>query len=162
MGKQRQSVTPAIRELRRNDIDHTVLPYDYVDSGGARHAAEALSVPLEHVVKTLVFEADGKHPLLVLMTGDREVSVKTLARCLGVKRVAPCDRKTAEKLTGYKVGGISPFGTRQRMPVYVESEILELERIYINGGKRGVLVAVPPRALSSCLGAEPVSVAVRG
>ncbi len=162
MAKSTLPVTSAIRRLRQDGVDHRPLPYDYIDNGGAPQAAEALGLCLHQVVKTLVFEADGSRPLIVLMHGDREVSAKALARHLGVKRVAPCDRKTAEKLTGYKVGGISPFGTRQRLPVYVESDILKMERIYINGGKRGLLVMVSPVALSTCLGAEPVTVAAPG
>jgi len=162
MAKNTLPATPAIRRLRQDGIEHLPLPYDYVDNGGAPQAAEALGLSLHQVVKTLVFEADSRQPLIVLMHGDREVSAKALARHLGVKRVAPCDRKTAEKLTGYTVGGISPFGTRQRLPVYVESDILEMERIYINAGKRGLLVAISPLALSECLDAEPVTVAVPG
>lgn len=162
MAKNNLPVTPAIRQLRQDGIAHQPLPYDYVDNGGARVAAEALGLSIHQVVKTLVFEADGRQPLIVLMHGDREVSTKALARHLGAKRVAPCDRKTAEKLTGYRVGGISPFGTRQRLPVFVESDILVMERIYINAGKRGLLVAISPLALSTSLGAEPVTVAISG
>ena len=159
MAKNSTPVTPAIRALRQGGVAHRPLLYDYIDSGGARHAAEAVGVPCHQVVKTLVFEDDIRRRFIVLMHGDREVSTKTLARCLAVKRIAPCDRRTAEKITGYQVGGISPFGTRQRLPIYVESSILALERIYINGGKRGLLVEIAPAALTQCLGAVSVTVA---
>ena len=159
MAKKNAPATPAIRQLRENGARHRPLVYDYVDNGGARHAAETLGVDPHQVVKTLVFEADGKSPLIVLMHGDLEVSTKRLARLLGVKRIAPCDRKTAEKLTGYQVGGISPFGMRSRLPVYVESSVLEMEDIYINGGKRGLLVEIPPSLLVTLLDAVSVSVA---
>ncbi|MFH1984533.1 MAG: aminoacyl-tRNA deacylase [Pseudomonadota bacterium] len=162
MAKNSTPVTPAIRALQRGGVAHRLLPYDYVDSGGARQAAQALGVSCHHVVKTLIFEADGKRPLIVLMHGDCEVSTKTLARLLGVKRIVPCAPKMAEKLTGYRVGGISPFGLRQPLPVYVESSILGLPRVYINGGKRGLLVEIAPAALSEFLAAVSVSTATDG
>ena len=92
----------------------------------------------EHaVVKTLVMEDERKNPLIVLMHGDRQVSTKELARAMGVKTVAPCSPDTALRHSGYQVGGTSPFGTRKAMPVYLEETILELPKIYINGGKTG-------------------------
>jgi len=83
-----------------------------------------------------------------------------LARALKVKTVQPCDPATAQKHTGYLVGGTSPFGTRARLPVYVERTIFKLPRIYINGGKRGFLVEIEPRVLSELLPVEEVSVAI--
>lgn len=159
MKKKNTPVTPAIRQLRQSGASHRPMPYDYVDKGGARQAAEALGVSIHQVIKTLVFETDEKSPLIVLMHGDREVSTKRLARLIGVKRLRPCDPGTAEKLTGYQVGGISPFGTRSRLPVYVSSSILDLERIYINGGKRGLLVEIAPALITALLDAVSVSVA---
>jgi len=115
----------------------------------------------EHiVVKTLVMEDDQGRPLIVLMHGDRQVSTKNLARILGVKAVNPCDPKVAEKHTGYKVGGTSPFGTRRTMPVYVEETILSLPVILINAGGRGLLMEIPPAALVRLLNPTPVNVAV--
>lgn len=159
MKKTDYPVTPAVRVLRQHAIDFVPHLYDYEDHGGTRHAAHSLSVAEHAVVKTLVLETDARKPLLMLMHGDREVSTKQLARLLGVKRVEPADAVRAEKYTGYQVGGISPFGTRIALPVYVESTILPLERIYINGGKRGFLVEIPPSVLCSVLGAQEVMAA---
>src|ERR687884_1008018 len=153
-------VTPAVRELREKKVDFEPHLYDYVEHGGTRHSAEALGVDEHAVVKTLVMETDARKPLIVLMHGDREVSTKQLARTLGVKGVQPCAPATAQKHTGYLVGGTSPFGTRTKLPVYVERTIFELPRIYINGGKRGFLVEIEPRVLRELLPVEEVSVAI--
>jgi Cys-tRNA(Pro) deacylase len=153
-------ITPAVRLLRERGIPFEPLLYDYEEHGGAPHAAEVLGVPLHNVVKTLVMESDGRKPLLVLMHGDLEVSTKQLARALQVKRVMPCDVHTAQRHTGYMVGGISPLGTRTPMPVYAESTVLELPRIYLNGGKRGFLVALSPADLANALIITPVHVAI--
>ena len=123
-------------------------------------SSRALGVPEHQVVKTLVMEDDAKRPLIVLMHGDREVSTKQLARQVGVKTVKPCAPEVAERHTGYQVGGTSPFGTRKPLPVYVERSILELERIYVNGGRRGFLVSLDPRAAVEALAATIVDVAV--
>jgi Cys-tRNA(Pro) deacylase len=115
----------------------------------------------EHsVVKTLIFETDAKEPMIVLMHGDREVSAKNLARHLGVKGTRPCDPATAERLTGYQVGGTSPFGTKRQLPVYAEATIFKLDNIYINGGKRGFLVSIAPLVLKQVLAVQEVSVSV--
>jgi Cys-tRNA(Pro) deacylase len=115
----------------------------------------------EHtVIKTLVFEDDGKKPLLVLMHGDCQVSVKSLARTLGVKTITSCTPETANKHTGYQVGGISPLGTRKPLPVYIEETILELDLIRVNAGKRGLLVEMKPGDLAALTKAQPVSVAL--
>ena len=134
--------------------------YAYEARGGTRVSSEALGVDEHCVIKTLVMETDRKDPLICLMHGDREVSVKQLARVLSVKSVRPCDPKVADRHSGYQVGGTSPFGTRKAMPVYVEASILELERIYINGGKRGLLVSLTPSDLDKVLDVTPVSVAI--
>ena len=153
-------VTPAVRELREKRVDFAPHLYDYVEHGGTRHSAEALGVDEHSVVKTLVMETDARRPLVVLMHGDREVSTKALARRLGVKSIKPCDPQAAQKHTGYQVGGTSPFGTRTRLPVYAERTIFELPLVYVNGGKRGFLVSLDPRALREVLGAEEVEVAI--
>jgi len=160
MVKKAHPVTPGIRTLRRATIPFTVHQYKYADKGGARQAAEALGLDTHAVVKTLVFQDAHKNGLLVLMHGDAQVSAKQLARQLKSKQVAPCDTGLAMKLTGYKVGGISPFGTRNTLPVYVESSIFDLETIYINGGKRGLLVQVDPTCLKNVCNATPVAVAL--
>ena len=153
-------VTPAVRLLRKKKVAFEPRLYDYVERGGTRHSAEALGVDEHAVVKTLVMETDAHKPLLVLMHGDREVSTKQLARALGVKSVHPCDFASAQKHTGYLVGGTSPFGTRARLPVYVERTIFELPVIYINGGKRGFLVEIAPGVLRDVLPVEEVEVAI--
>ena len=153
-------VTPAIRFLREKKVDFTPHLYNYVDKGGTRESAKQLGVDEHAVIKTLVFETNEKKPLIVLMHGDREVSAKNLARHLGVKSVEPATPDKASKITGYLVGGTSPFGTRSGMPVYAEKTIFDLEKIYINGGKRGFLVAVNPNILRETLDVKVVEAAV--
>ena len=153
-------ITPAIRFLRERKIDFIPRLYDYVEKGGTRESAKQLGVDEHAVVKTLVIETNTKQPLIVLMHGDREVSTKGLARLLGVKSVEPATPERASKLTGYLVGGTSPFGMRTAMPVYVEKSILSLEKIYINGGKRGFLIEIAPGVLKQTLNAEEVQVGI--
>jgi Cys-tRNA(Pro) deacylase len=153
-------ITPAVRLLRKNKIEFEPHLYDYVEHGGTSHSAEALGVDEHTVVKTLVMEAEGKRPFIVLMHGDREVSTKNLARHMEVKSVHPCDFAEAQKHTGYLVGGTSPFGTRMRLHVYAERTIFDLPVIYINGGKRGFLVSLDPQVLRDVLHAEEVEVAI--
>lgn len=160
MGKKAQPVTSAIRVLRKEKVPFTVHLYHYEDKGGARQAAAALCLEERTVIKTLVFQDENKHSFLVLMHGDLQVSAKQLARQLRCKTAAPCDRKQAMKLTGYKVGGISPFGTRASLPVYAEASVFDLKDIYINGGKRGLLVQIDPVCLKRVLKATPVAVAL--
>jgi Cys-tRNA(Pro) deacylase len=156
-------VTNAVRVLRAARAEFTPHHYDYVERGGTRHAAESLGVEEHAVVKTLVMEvhnATRKRMILVLMHGDREVSTKQLARLLEAKTVSPANEGDVEKNTGYLPGGVSPFGTRISLSVYVEESILALERIYIYGGKRGFLVAMHPGELARILGAVAVRVAI--
>ena len=160
MSKLDFPVTQAVRFLENHNISFNPHLYPYEDHGGTTHAAECLHVSEHAVVKTLVMETDQHQPLLVLMHGDCEVSTKKLARALGTKRVIPCDMTAAQKHTGYQVGGISPFGTRIRLPVYVEKTVYELPRIYINGGKRGFLVEIDPQVLRATLDAIEVEVAL--
>ena len=155
-------VTPAVRLLRKNKVEFEPHLYDYVERGGTKHSSEALGVDEHAVVKTLVMEAEGKRPFLVLMHGDREVSTKQLARFLNVKSVHPCDFAEAQKHTGYLVGGTSPFGTRTKLHVYAERTIFGLPVIYINGGKRGFLVSIDPKVLKDVLHAEEVEVGIEG
>jgi Cys-tRNA(Pro) deacylase len=154
------TATPAVHALRKHGLAFTEHEYKYVDRGGTAVSSRALGVPEHAVVKTLVMEDDAKRPLVVLMHGDREVSTKQLARQIGVKTVKPCAPDVAERHTGYQVGGTSPFGTRKALPVYVERTILELDRVYLNGGRRGFLVSLDPRAAAAALQATPVDVAV--
>lgn len=153
-------VTPAVRMLREGKVAFEPHLYDYEERGGTRHSAESLGVDEHAVVKTLVMETDARRALIVLMHGDREVSTKQLARQIGARRVEPCKPDVAQKHTGYLVGGTSPFGTRAKMPVYAERTIFELPRVYINGGKRGFLISIEPRALRELLPVEEVEVAI--
>jgi len=154
------SETPATQELRRAGIAYTEHPYDYVEHGGTAESAAQLGVPEHAVVKTLVMQDDRAQPLIVLMHGDRQVSTKNLAREIGVKSVEPCKPEVAQRHSGYLVGGTSPFGMRKAMPVHVEASVLDLPRIYINGGRRGFLVGLAPQVLVQLLGARPVHCAL--
>jgi Cys-tRNA(Pro) deacylase len=146
--------------LRESRVDFAECPYKYEERGGTAASARELGVDEHSVIKTLIMEDDEKRPLVVLMHGDMEVSTKELARILGVKKVAPVTPDTAHKHTGYMVGGISPFGTRKAMPVYVEETITALPRIYINGGRRGFLVSLDPRDLVRVIKPTPVKVGI--
>lgn len=152
-------VTPAVRVLREAGVAFSEHPYRYVEHGGTATFAAEAGVDEHAVIKTLVMEDDGKRAFVVLMHGDREVSTKEMARVLGVKAVRPCTPETAQRHSGYLVGGTSPFGLRKPMPVYVEGTVLELPRIYINGGRRGFLVGLDPRELARVLRPTPVRVA---
>ena len=152
-------VTAAVRVLRAAGVAYTEHPYDYEEKGGTAVSARELGVDEHCVVKTLVMEDDRKRPLIVLMHGDRQVSTKELARAIGSKTVAPCSPETATRHSGYQVGGTSPFGTRHSMPVYMEETILELPKIYVNGGRRGFLVGMSPGDVVRLLSPVPVRVA---
>jgi Cys-tRNA(Pro) deacylase len=160
MPKEKWPMTQAIRTLNDQKVRFTLHSYAYVDRGGTTVAADALHADEHQVIKTLVMEDHDGEPLVVLMHGDREVSTKALARSLGVKTVSPCDPETANRHTGYVVGGISPFGTRKTLRVYVEKTILDLPRIYINAGKRGLLAEMSPQDLNRILNPIPVEVAI--
>jgi len=160
MSKSRHvSETPATQFLRRHGVAFGEHSYDYVDHGGTAESSRQLGVDEHHVVKTLVMEDEHAKPLIVLMHGDRTVSTKNLARQIGAKRVEPCKPEVASRHSGYLIGGTSPFGTRKAMPVYVESSILELEQILLNGGRRGFLVSIAPKVLTELLDAKPVQCA---
>lgn len=159
--KDRAPETPATTFLRKNDVRFTEHLYSYVEHGGTAQSARQLGVDEHIVIKTLVMQDQDAKPLIVLMHGDRQVSLKNLARQIGAKRVEPCKPEVAQRHTGYQVGGTSPFGTRKELPVYVERTILELPTIYINGGNRGFLVELAPRVLSELLDGKPVDSAAR-
>ncbi len=153
-------ITTGVRFLRQKQINFIPHLYQYEDHGGTLRASMTLGVPEHEVVKTLVFEGDDRKPFLVLMHGDREVSTKQLARVLNMKHVLPCDMAAAQRHTGYMVGGISPFGTRTQLPIYVEESILTLPRLFINGGRRGFLVEITPADLQKALEVKAVSVGI--
>jgi Cys-tRNA(Pro) deacylase len=150
----------AVRALRAAGVAFEPHLYTYVPRGGTRASAEALGVDEHAVVKTLIFEDDARQPLCVLMHGDREVSAKNLARAIGARSVAPCPPEVADRHSGYQVGGTSPFGLRRAMPIYMQRTILEVPRIYINGGARGFLVAIDSREAERVLAPILVEVAV--
>ena len=150
--------TPATRSLRQHKIEFEPFFYTYQTHGGSRLAAQALGISEHLVVKTLVMENEHRKPLLVLMHGDQEVATKRLASAAACKAIHPCTPDTATKHTGYQLGGTSPFGTRKTLPVFIEGSILELPRIFINGGRRGFLIAMDPKTIFEILDATRVSV----
>lgn len=158
--KEKIPSTPAVLALRAARVEFTPYFYVYEEHGGTAVSSRELGVDEHHVVKTLVMEDDAAHPFIVLMHGDMKVSAKELARTMGAKRVAPCAPDAAQRHSGYRVGGTSPFGTRKRLPVYMEKSILDLPRIYINGGSRGFLVGMAPQAIVDLLRPVLVEVAI--
>ena len=154
------SETPATQFLRAHKIEFSEHPYEYLDHGGAQHSAAVLGLDPFTVVKTLVMQDQDARPLLVLMHGNRTVSTKNLARQIGAKSVEPCKPEVANRHSGYLIGGTSPFGTRRAMPVYIESSILDLPKIVINGGRRGYLVGIDPTVCVLLLDARPVQCAL--
>ena len=160
MAKNRLPITPAVRFLRSKGIDFQPHIYTYIDHGGAGQAAAELALSPHRVVKTLVMETEDRSPFLMLMHGDQTVSTKQLARALGKKKVLPTDPNKAQRCTGYRVGGISPFGTRTALPVVVQATVLALDVIFINGGKRGFLMEIEPAVLTRELNAVAVDVAI--
>ena len=160
MAKEKLPSTPAIRTLIENGVTFTLRPYKYEERGGTEVAARELGCDEHQTVKTLVMEDEHRKPLIILMHGDREVSTKNLARAIGTKTVAPCDPSTAQRHTGYMVGGTSPFGTRKAMPIYVEESILDLPQIFINAGHRGLLAEMDPAEVTLILDPKPVRVGI--
>jgi Cys-tRNA(Pro) deacylase len=139
--------TQATMFLKAHKVAYTEHEYEYVEHGGTEVSASALGVPEHHVVKTLVMQDEAAKPLIVLMHGDKKVSTKNLARQAGRKRIEPCKPEVAQRHSGYQVGGTSPFGTRKKMPIYLERSVMALPKIYINGGRRGFLVGIDPKEL---------------
>lgn len=158
MARDRIPVTPAILQLKREGVTHTLHPYRYEEHGGTRVSARELGVDEHRVIKTLVMEDERGEPLIVLMHGDKQVSTKALARTLGVKSVSPCAPPVAERHTGYRVGGTSPFGTKKTLRIFMEEGIAALPRILINAGSRGLLAEIAPADLIRIL--KPVTVKV--
>lgn len=150
----------AIRTLRGAGVAFTPHLYTWEPKGGTRASSVALAVDEHEVIKTLIFEDEARHPLCILMHGDREVSAKNLARTIGTKTVAPCAPEVADRHSGYQVGGTSPFGLRRKMPIYLERSIAALPRMFINGGARGFLVELAPADAVRVLTPTLVDVAV--
>jgi Cys-tRNA(Pro) deacylase len=160
MSRERVPATQALRVLREHGVAFTLHPYAYEEHGGTAVSARELGVDEHAVVKTLVMEDEHRTPVVVLMHGDREVSTRNLARHLGVKSIAACAPAVADRHSGYQVGGTSPFGTRRRMRTLMQATIAQLPYLYVNGGRRGLLVGMPPSELVRVLGPELVDVAV--
>ncbi|QIM50917.1 aminoacyl-tRNA deacylase [Hydrogenophaga crocea] len=154
------SETPATAWLKAHGVAYTEHPYEYLEHGGAQHSAQVLGLDPFAVVKTLIMQDEAARPLAVLMHGNRTVSTKNLARQIGAKSVEPCKPEVANRHSGFLVGGTSPFGLKRAMPVWVESTVLELPKIWINGGRRGFLVGIDPAVLTAPLGAKPVQCAL--
>ena len=156
----KHSATPATAFLAKHGIQYTEHEFDYLEHGGTGHSSKMMGVPEHAVVKTLIMENEKGEPLVVLMHGDRKVSTKELARSAGVKKITPCKPEVATRHSGYLIGGTSPFGTRREMPIYLERSVLDLPRIYINGGRRGYLLGMEPAVLTSVLSPALVDVAL--
>lgn len=156
MNDSKAPVTAAVRVLREHKVVFSDHLYDYEEKGGTAISSRELGVDEHDVIKTLIMEDENKRPLVVLMHGDREVSTKNLARHIGVKTITPCTPEIANRHSGYVVGGTSPFGTKKRMPVYLQRSVLNLEKIYINGGKRGYLIGIAPQVLLDILAPDLV------
>jgi Cys-tRNA(Pro) deacylase len=154
------SETPATAFLKAQGVSYTEHPYEYLEHGGAQHSAHVLGFDPFAVVKTLVMQDETAAPLIVLMHGNKTVSTKNLARQIGVKSIAPCKPEVANRHSGFLVGGTSPFGTRRKMPIYIERSILALPRIWINGGRRGYLIGIEPAVCINLLKAQPVECAL--
>jgi len=150
----------AVRALRAAGVAFVPHLYTWEPHGGTHASSVALGIPEHAVIKTLIFETDQRDPLCILMHGDREVSVKQLARLIGAKAVAPCTPEVADRHSGYQVGGTSPFGLRRFMPIYMQSTIRDLPRMFINGGARGFLVELDPHDAERVLSPAVVDVAV--
>ncbi len=160
MSRDKVPATPAIRLLKQHKVKFIPHPYKYEDKGGTRISARELKIDEHLIIKTLVMEDDQQQPLIILMHGDCEVSLKHLARQLKVKKITPCSVDRVSSLTGYQTGGVSPLGLRQMLPIYMEETIGELEKLVINGGKRGLLVELSPKDLIKILKPTVVSVAI--
>lgn len=158
--KSHVSETPATAWLKAHGVVFTEHSYGYLEHGGAQHSAQVLGLDPFAVVKTLIMQDESAKPLAVLMHGNRTVSTKNLARQIGVKSVEPCKPEVANRHSGYFVGGTSPFGLKRAMPVFVEAAVLDMPKIWINGGRRGYLVGIDPAVLSGPLGARPVECAL--
>ena len=161
MAKDKIPSTPALRVLKKSGISFSLHPYPYEEKGGTEVAARELGVDEHTVIKTLVMEDETRKPFIILMHGDRKVSTKALARTTQSKRIHPCEPETANRHTGYLVGGTSPFGTKKALKVYMEQSILDLDQVYINAGKKGLLTRLSSMDLARLTGAESVKVAIK-
>lgn len=160
MAKKKAPSSPVTRLLQQHGASFSVHEYKYTPHGGTACSSRELGADEHQVIKTLVMEDEHGAPCIILMHGDCSVSTKELARSIGCKTISPCKPEVAQRHTGYMVGGTSPFATRKELPLYAETSIMELGKIYINGGRRGFLVGIAPKTLESILKPILVSVAV--
>lgn len=151
--------TPATLALDRAGVGYTLATYDY-DPGAERvglQAAQALGVPPGVVLKTLLVKADGK-PACVVLASDREVSMKRLAAALGAKSAEMMKPADAERLTGYRVGGVSPFGQKRAVPTVIDADAAALPQAFVNAGQRGLQARLAPADLVRVLGATVAAI----
>jgi Cys-tRNA(Pro) deacylase len=160
MAKEKIPSSPAILALKAQSAVFILHSYPYEEKGGTKVSAMKLGVDEHSVIKTLIMEDENANPLIILMHGDKEVSTKSLARSIGVKSIVPCRPDIAQKHTGYKVGGTSPFGTRKTLPVYMEKTILDLQAIFINAGSRGLLAQMHPSEIVRIINPVMVNVSI--
>jgi len=160
MSNEKFPATQAIRTLKGHGVKFSLHPYKFKEQGGTKTTARELNLDEDLIIKTLVMKDDQGGLLLILMHGDKKVSTKALARTLGAKTLSPCDSKEAHRHTGYFVGGISPFGTRKPLKVYVERSIMKLPKIYTNAGKKGLLAGMSPQDMARILNPTHVDVAI--
>ena len=160
MAKEKIPSSPAILALKAQSAVFTLHSYQYEEKGGTKVSALKLGVDEHCVIKTIIMEDESAHPLVILMHGDKGVSTKSLARSIGAKSIVPCRPEIAEKHTGYKVGGTSPFGTRKTLPIYMEKTILDLPAILLNAGSRGLLAQMAPAEVVRILHPVMVSVSI--
>ena len=147
--------TPALAFLRQQKVDHDVHAYELsvdADTYGESVAAE-LGVDPRRLFKTLVATVDDR-PMVAIVPVSGRLSLKSLAKVAGGKRAAMADPADAERWTGYVTGGISPFGQKRRMSVFIDESVSEFETIFASGGQRGIQIEVRPADLVALLGAE--------
>jgi Cys-tRNA(Pro)/Cys-tRNA(Cys) deacylase len=152
--------TPATLALDRTGVAYTLATYHY-DPNADRiglQAAEALGAPAAEVLKTLIVMADGK-PACVVLASDREVSMKKLAAALGAKACEMAPPGDAERITGYRVGGVSPFGQKKRLPTVIDAPAAALPAAFVNGGQRGLQVRLATADLVRVLEATVAAIA---
>jgi Cys-tRNA(Pro) deacylase len=160
MTKEKIPSSPAILALKAQNAVFTLHSYKYEEKGGTKVSAVKLGIDERCVIKTLIMEDENANPLIILMHGDKEVSTKALARIIGTRSIVPCRPEIAQKHTGYKVGGTSPFGTRKTLPIYMEKTIGDLQTIFINAGSRGLLAQMAPSEVVRILNPVMVNVSI--
>jgi Cys-tRNA(Pro)/Cys-tRNA(Cys) deacylase len=147
------SDTNAVKWLRAQGVQFRTLEYEFTEIG-ADHAAEAVGRPLEMVCKTLVVKATGNAYWVAVVPGDQRLDPRRMAAAIGARQADLCEAAEAEKVTGYRIGGISPFAQRRKLPTVIEESLLALDTIIVNGGRRGLLVEMATADLMRLLDAR--------